>query len=142
MATYLKNGVNYSWADITLVLFGVPVVGITKLEYSRKQEKTNNYGWGSEPVSRGYGRIEYSGSIELYKDEWNRIISAAPNKDVLQIPMFDIQVIYGSTIHAVLPDVDILRNVEFLEDNTTANEGDTRLMVTIPIIIAGIDHQA
>jgi hypothetical protein len=50
-ATPLINGINYSWANITVVLFGVPVVGILKIDYKRKQKKENNYGFGSEPVS-------------------------------------------------------------------------------------------
>ena len=54
--TPLINGVAYSWASINFTLFGVPVAGIVSIEYNRKQAKTNNYGAGTEPVSRGYGR--------------------------------------------------------------------------------------
>lgn len=138
MATPLINGINYSWANISLVLFGVPVVGITKIEYKRKQKKENNYGFGSQPVSRGYGNYEYEGSIEIYLDEWQRIIAASPSKDPLSITPFDIQVVYsGSGITAVK---DVLRSVEFMEDNFTANQGDTKLMVTVPLIIGAIDR--
>src|SRR5438270_10321921 len=97
LTTPLINGRNYSWANITVVLFGVPVVGIVKIDYKRKQKKTNNYGAGSQPVSRGYGNVEYDGSIDLYLDEWKRIIASAPNRDPLQIPPFDIQVVYGGS---------------------------------------------
>ena len=63
MATPLINGINYSWANITVIGLGVPFIGITKIDYNAKQEKTNNYGAGSQPVSRGYGRVEYEGSL-------------------------------------------------------------------------------
>ena len=53
MATPLINGVNYSWSNIKFNLFGVPVVGITEINYTRKQNKENQYGAGVEPVSRG-----------------------------------------------------------------------------------------
>ena len=43
MSNPLINGVNYSWANVKLVLFGVPVVGITNIEYKRTQKKENNY---------------------------------------------------------------------------------------------------
>ena len=56
MATPLINGVNYSWANISVILFGQPVIGIVSIMYKAKQEKKNNYGSGTEPVSRGYGR--------------------------------------------------------------------------------------
>lgn len=138
MAAPLINGVNYSWANITLILFGVPVVGITKISYKKIQEKTNNYGRGSKPVSRGYGREQYEGSIELYTDEWKRIIAASPNRNPLEIAPFDIQVVYSGT--RVLPEKDVLKFVEFLEDPLDANEGDTKLMVTIPLIIGDIQR--
>lgn len=136
MATPLINGINYSWANITLTLFGVPVVGITKIEYKRKQKKDNNYGAGSQPVSRGYGSVEYEGSIELYLDEWKRIIESAPLRDPLLIPPFDIQVNYAG--RGILVESDTLKSCEFMEDNFTANQGDSKLMVTVPLIIGSI----
>lgn len=134
----LINGVNYSWGSVSLVLFGVPVVGITKISYKRSQKKENNYGWGVEPISRGYGNKEYEGSLELYTDEWKRIIAASPDGDPTQIPWFDIPVVFGGT--RLLPDKDILRAVEFLEDPLEANQGDTKLLVTVPLIIGKIDR--
>ena len=139
MATPLVNGINYSWSGIKLVLFGVPVVGITKISYKVKQKKENNYGLGTEPVSRGYGNKEYEGSIELYMDEWKRIIEAAPGRDPLVIAPFDIQVLYGN--NALSPDKkDVLRMVEFMENPLDASQGDTKLTVTIPLIIAAIER--
>ena len=138
MSTPLINGINYSWANISLVLFGVPVVGITKIEYKRKQKKENNYGIGSQPVSRGYGNYEYEGSIEIYLDEWKRIIASSPSADPLLIAPFDIQINYSG--RGILVNKDVLRSVEFMEDNFTANQGDTKLMVTVPLIIGAIDR--
>jgi hypothetical protein len=138
MGVLLINGVNYSWGSVTLTLFGVPVIGITKISYKRTQKKENNYGWGQEPISRGYGNKEYEGSIELYTDEWKRIIAASPDRDPTLIPWFDIPVVFGGT--RLLPDRDILRAVEFLEDPLEASQGDTKLLVTIPLIIGKIDR--
>lgn len=139
MASPLINGVNYSWSNVKLVLFGVPVVGITSIEYKRKQKKDNNYGMGSEPISRGYGNKEYEGKITLYREEWNAIIQAATNKDPLDIEYFDIQVTFSGS--RVAPQSDTLRACEFLEDPFTVAQGDTKIMVEIPIIIGMIDHK-
>jgi hypothetical protein len=139
----LVNGTNYSWANVKMILFGIPVIGITKINYGKKQVKDNNYGFGSEPVSRGYGRIEYEASIEIYKDEWQRIIAAAPNNDPLNIAPFSIQVLYGNIPGqggVVLPHQDTLYNCEFLEDPMSTSEGDTKILLTIPMVIAGITH--
>jgi hypothetical protein len=136
--TALINGVNYSWANVTLILFGVPVIGITKISYNRKQKKENNYGHGSQPVSRGYGNYEYEGSIEMYLDEWKRIIAASPGRDPLAIGPFDVPVTYGGA--KVTAEKDVLRSAEFMEDPLEASQGDTKLLVTIPLIIGSIDR--
>ena len=138
MPTPIINGINYSWANVSLVLFGVPVVGVTKIEYKRKQKKDNNYGAGSQPVSRGYGNYEYEGSIEIYTDEWKRIIEAAPQRDPMLIAPFDINVTFAG--RGLAAEKDVLRAVEFTEDPLSANQGDTKLMVTIPLIIALIER--
>jgi hypothetical protein len=138
MANPLINGVNYSWSNVKLVLFGVPVVGITQIEYKRKQKKDNNYGMGTEPISRGYGNKEYEGKITLYREEWNSIIAAAPSRDPLDISFFDIQVSFQGT--RVQTTLDVLRACEFLEDPFTIGQGDTKSMVEIPLIIGLIDH--
>jgi hypothetical protein len=138
MAAPLVNGTAYSWVHITLVLFGIPVKGITKISYKRKKEKTNNYGAGEEPVSRGIGRVEYDASIEIYREEWQRVIDASPLKDPLSIPPFDIPVVFGGS--RVTAQTDILLACEFLEDAFESNEGDTSIKITLPLVIAGVKH--
>lgn len=138
MATPLINGINYSWANIKFNLFGVPLIGITEIEYDRKMAKANNYGYGQDPISRGYGNIENSGSITIYWDEWRRIIAAAPSNDPLFIKPFDIQVLFGS--NSLNFKQDTLRSCEFLEDPFTVKQGDSKIMVKLPLIIALIEH--
>jgi hypothetical protein len=135
MATPLINGINYSWANIKVILFGVPVVGITKIDYKIKQKKENQYGAGYEPISRGYGNKEYEGSIEIYTDELKRIIAAAPNRDLMQIPPFNIQVVFenGNTV-----EQDNLLMCEFTEEGLAASQGDTKLLVSLPLVIGQI----
>lgn len=136
--TPLVNGVNYSWANVTVVLFGVPLVGITKIDYKRKQKKENNYGFGQQPVSRGYGNYEYEGSIEVYQDELKKIIAAATDRDILQIPPFDIQVTFGGS--RVTAEKDVLRSCEFTEEGLSAAQGDTKLLISLPLIIGSIER--
>ena len=136
-ATPLINGTNYSWANVTLVLFGVPVTGVTDISYSKKQKKENNYGAGAEPVSRGYGNVEYDASITFYADTWHKIIAASPDRDPTKITPFDIQVTFGgSRVTAVTHK---LRSCEFTEDPFEGKSGDTKLMAKVPLVIAGIE---
>ncbi len=136
--TPLINGVSYSWSSIVFNLFGVPVAGIVAINFKRKQAKTNNYGAGPEPVSRGYGRKEYDGDIEIYLDEWKKVIAAAPSRDPLMIGWFDIPISYGNSIADATQDT--LLAVEFLEDPFAAKEGDTKLTVKLPLIIGAINR--
>lgn len=134
----LINGVAYSWANVAFTLFGVPVTGITKIDYNEKQKKENIYGFGDRPIQRGYGNYEDEGSIEILLDEWKRIIAASPDRNPLLIPPFDVQVVFFGT--NVAPGKDVLRGVEFLENPLSTSQGDTSIKLTIPLIIASIER--
>ena len=133
----LVNGVSYDWGSIQLVLFGFPIVGITAISYMKKQEKENLYGAGYKPTSRGYGKVEYEGSITLYTEEWKRIIAAAPNREPLEIAPFPITVVLGTSGRNT-PTTDRLIACEFLENPLDSAQGDTSIQVEIPIIIGEI----
>lgn len=136
--TPLINGINYDWGSISLNIFGTVVVGITKIDYKLKQKKDNSYGFGYEPVSRGYGMKEYEGAIELYTDELKRIISNSPNRDIFNIGFFDINVTFGGA--GLLAQKDILRACEFTEHGLSAAQGDTRILTSLPLIIGYIER--
>lgn len=71
MKIQIKNGVPYvngevvGWADIVVSLAGVPVTGITGVEYEDDQEVNAVYGAGRYPVGYGKGRITCKGKITL-----------------------------------------------------------------------------
>lgn len=135
------NGIQYDWGSISIPLLSVtPVTQILKVNYGRKQKKENLYGAGYDPVGRGYGNKEYEASFEMYSDLWFQIISAAPNNDPLQIPPFDIPIIFSNPGTPIFKDV--LRAVEFIEDPFAGNQGDTKLIVTIPLIVGLIDRNS
>jgi hypothetical protein len=71
-------------------------------------------------------------------DEWRRIIAASPSKDPLLIKPFDIQVLFGGS--PLKFEQDTLRSCEFLEDPFNSKQGDSKILLKIPLIIAGIDH--
>lgn len=135
----LINGINYSWGNLSLVLYNTIVIGITEISWKAKQVKENNYGVGFKPVSRGYGNYEYEGSVTMYLDEWKRIIKASPNNDPLSIAPSDIQVVYAGS--RVLPTKDVLKMVEFMEHGLDGKQGDTKLLITIPLCIADITSE-
>jgi hypothetical protein len=134
----LINGINYSWQNNTLIIFGIPMIGISKIELMSEQEKENTYGYGVDPISRGYGNKKYEGSITLIYDELARIIAFAPGRDILDIPPFDIplnllNVKTGQLITATA------RMCEFTKHGYSANQNDKAIWVDMPLIVGRID---
>lgn len=134
----MVNGISYSAQNVGVTMFGRPIVGVTKVSYTKKQGKENNYSLQNEPTSRGYKQAEYDCSIEMYKEEWVAIIEASPNNDPTQIPPFEFQVLYSGD--SVVYKEDHILFAEFLEDPMSVSAGDTSIKLTIPMIIGGIQH--
>lgn len=138
MQAPLINGVVYSWSQIKVVLFGVPVVGIVSIDYKRKQDKKNVWGSGKKAIGRGYGKEECEASIEIYQDVLKQLIAAAPNRDLLSIPPFDIIVEYGNSVANLT--IDTIYSCEFLEDSFDSKQGDTSMTVKLPLVVADISR--
>lgn len=139
MAAPLINGVNYSWSNITWVWYTLPLVGIRSITYEAKQKKELNYGQGVYPISEAVGNYEFTAEVEIYLDEWNKIIAAAPNNDPMQIPRSDFQVNYGGS--RVAAKTDILQMVAFTNDPVVVKQGDTMVAVKLTLSVAGIVHE-
>jgi hypothetical protein len=86
------NGVEYTHADIICNILGVPVIGITSIEYNDPQTIESNYGTANLPVSRGFGVIKFEGRITMTMKEVQRLTAIAPRGRIQNIPDFDIGV--------------------------------------------------
>jgi hypothetical protein len=135
----LINGVNYAWLNITWVWYSTPLVGIKSITYEKKQKTDLNYGQGTEPISEALGNNEYSAEIEIYREEWDKIIAAAPNNDPLQIPRSDMQIVFGGD--RVNSKTDVLKMVKFTNDSFSSKQNDTSVMIKLKLSIAGLEHK-
>ena len=69
MKVQIQNGIPYvngelvGWADIVVAIAGVPVTGITGIEYNDEQQVDQKYGAGRYPVGYSKGRITCTGKI-------------------------------------------------------------------------------
>ena len=127
----LINGVSYGYAHISFPLFGQVVHGITAISYKVKQEKTNNYGRGTLPVSRGRGKKEFEASItiEMKEAEW---VKMAAGGSLLDIKPFNIPVVYsGDGVNLV---THTLISCEILESGIETEQGSTSVLVTLPLL--------
>jgi hypothetical protein len=143
MASTLINGTSYSWAQITINIQGTPLYGVTAISYSETQEKTNNYGQGSNPTSRGRGRKEYEASMTIRLGELEALRNSIASRNLVDIPVFDVTVAFipkGSDSN--VPVVHTLKNAEFLSDSVDVTEGDTSIEVDTPLIISEIIRES
>lgn len=137
MSTPLINGVAYAWADITAEFLGRISRGITAVKYEVKQEKTNNYGAGTEPVSRGRGKKEYSCSITLPMIEVEGIQAAlGPGKDLTDVPPFPVNVAFINPSNRLVKHT--IQMCEFTNNKRDVKTGDTDIQIELELIPGGI----
>lgn len=133
----LINGKSYEWSDITCNILGVPVVGITSLEYSETQDSQNIFGAGRRPVSRGYGKIEPMAKITLLMEEVENIQAVAPGGLLMDIPEFDIVVAFVDS--SLTTRIHKIRNVRFKANSRSTNSGDASIPVELDLIVSHIE---
>jgi hypothetical protein len=139
MGMPLVNGRSYDFTSITVSILGVPLVGISAISYTEEQTKENNFGTGNRPVSRGRGAINASGSIDIHMEDVEKIRQAAPNRSLLQLPAFDIVVVFGNPTN---PRVHILKNAEFTSDGVEASQGDTAFVRSFDLVLSHVEYKS
>lgn len=136
----LINGKSYEYANIVMNVMGVPITGVTSIEYEEVQEMENIYGAGRFPVSRGYGDIKPTAKITLLMEEVEALQAVSVNGRLQDIPEFDITITYIDT--ALTPVNHAIRNVRFMDNNRKSNTGETSIPVEMALICSHIDFSA
>lgn len=134
----LINGKSYEWADIVVNVLGLPIIGITNIEYEEKQGMENIYGAGRFPVSRGYGKVEPTAKITMLMEELENIQAVAPLGRIMDIPEFDIIVMYLDPANVTRKHV--LKNVRFMNNKRASSTGDTSIPVELELIVSHIQY--
>lgn len=131
------NGVVHSWATLAVAITGIPVTGIKKISYKDSQTIENVYGAGQKPIGRGYGRIEYSGSITLERGEIEALRAASTTGRLQDIPPFPITVQF-LPVNGQKIVTHILVNVQFKDDGVESSEGDTENYIDLELVMDDI----
>ena len=133
----LINGKAYEWADVNVMIMGVPIAGITAIKYNDDQDMENNYGAGNKPVSRGYGNITFDDcALTLMSEEVEALQKLSPTGRIQDIPEFNIIVAYIPT--GGLPVKHTLKMVRFKSNKRDTKQGDKKIEVELPIIVGDI----
>ena len=133
----MVNGMLVAWADIVVLVGGVPVTGITGVEYGDEQEIVNKFGAGRYPVGRAKGRITPSAKITLYHEEVVALQSQSVNGRLQDLPPIEIQVSYLPENGVVVTDK--IRNCHIPSNTRKWKEGDTGQEVELPLVPSHIE---
>jgi hypothetical protein len=135
----LINGIRHAWGSVKVNLLGRTVSGITAISYEEKQEKVNNYGAGTFPVSRGLGKYEASAKVTLHSYETDAIIkSLGTGKRLVDIAPFDIVVTFMAEGSDLLVN-HVIRNCEFTSNKRDLKTGDTVIESEYDLIVSHIE---
>lgn len=136
-AGILINGRTYSWADITVIILGRKVQGITAISWKQAQEKSNNMGQGNRATSRSRGNRTAEASITLSLKEIVAIQNALPvGTDILDIKDFPVIVSYNNDQNQFVSYQ--LQHCEFLEFGADSSQGDAIIEKELPLIISQV----
>ena len=138
MATPLINGRAYDFAQIVVDVAGSPLASVSAISYTEEQEKVNNFGAGSRPVSRGHGAINASGSMTISQNDVEALRDAVEGGSLLSIPSFDVVVTFLNAQKVV---THTLKNVEFLNDGVEATQGDTDLQRSFDVVMSHVVYR-
>ena len=132
------NNKEYAWGDITVVVFGRPLVGITGIEYKPKKAKEVKHGWGRNPKSIQHGKREYEGTLTLMQSELialNQAARAKGYKDILDVD-FDIIITYEA---GLVVTVDKICCASITDFNLGMKEGDAQAEISLPFVALDVE---
>lgn len=136
MATF--NSQEYSWAEVTVVMLGRPLIGIQGVKYKTSQEKSFVYGRGNKPLAIQRGNKSYEGEIKLLQSELEALTKAAgEGNDLQDLEPFDITIAYASNTGVIVTDV--MKGCEFTEVDKGIDQGAAQMEITLPIICLDVE---
>lgn len=136
------NNKEYAWGDITVVVLGRPVIGITGIEYTTKKAKEARFGSGREPKSIQHGRREYEGTLTLMQSEviaLNHAAQAGGHKDILDV---DVDIIVAYIGDNGIITTDKITCASFSEMPKGMKEGDLQSEHAMAFVALDIENDA
>lgn len=122
----------FEWSDLSVLIGGVLITGITSVKYNWKKDKSFRYGKGSEPQSIQSGNKSYEGEVILTQQEYKKLSNASGKQvDKLQ---FDITCSYGDPTKGIPRTTDQLVGCEFSEAGKEFKSGDGNMNISLPFM--------
>lgn len=131
------NNEEYAWGDISVVLLGKDIVGLTGISYKQSQSKEARYGKGIMPLGFKRGNKAFEGSITILQSELIALCEASPNGTPLDLRNIDIVFSYGDSETGVLT-TKVAKYVEFTEFEEALKQGESSMEIELPFVCLDI----
>lgn len=140
---YQINGREYEWADISLIVGGVPIAGFRAVSYKREREKEAMFAKGRKAHSIQSGNETITGSITFTQSQLEAL-ELATGGNVLTAKV-DIVVSYGAELNAssassTVISTDIIIGAEFTEYEKGMSQGDKFMEIPMPFLALDIKN--
>lgn len=137
------NGREYEWADISIIVGGVPIIGFRAINYKRSREKEAMYAKGRKAHSIQSGNEAVTGSITFTQSQLEAL-ELATGGNVLEAKV-DIVVSYGAELNAAsvasaVTSTDVIVGAEFTEYEKGMSQGDKFMEIPMPFLALDIKN--
>lgn len=133
------NKAAYTHADIVINIGGVPIIGVTSIEYSDSQEITPNYSTGHEATSVGFGQVTNEASITVTYEAMQAIQAGSPLGKIQNIDFFPVGINYLTENGVFVRDV--LEKCRFKGRSQNSETGNSEIPVTLELFVGQIKYQ-
>lgn len=140
MAT-MVNGRSYDWSMIEINfsnIAGEAIVGITNVKYKRERKIENNYGAGSEPISRGFGNYTYTASLTMDMNAIQQLKGLTTTGVLEDLGEFDVVVSYNHPTSGMTV-VDTIKACIFSENGVDVSQDDTTITQELNLNPGGME---
>ena len=140
---YQINGREYEWADISVIIGGVPIVGFRVVNYKKTREKEAMFAKGRKAHSIQAGNESVTGSITFTQSQFEAL-EVATGGNVLAAKV-DIIVSYGAEatatgVASTAISTDIIVGAEFTEYEKGMSQGDKFMEIAMPFLALDIKN--
>jgi len=137
------NGREYEWADISLIIGGVSIVGFRAVSYNRSREKEAMFAKGRKAHSIQSGNETVTGSITFTQSQLEAL-ELATGGNILTAKV-DIVVSYGAELNvtsvvSAAISTDIIVGAEFTEYKKEMAQNDKFMEIAMPFLALDIKN--
>ncbi|MPL54909.1 hypothetical protein SDC9_00375 [bioreactor metagenome] len=130
--SYLINGREYEWADLTVIAGGSDMIEMRGISWKRKIEREHIHAKGRDPYAIQSGNITPDGELTLLKSGYDKLAKAGGGS-VLGLNI-DLMLSYGNPSEGNAMTTKRITNVRFTEEGEDWKQGDKFTEVKLPFL--------